>query len=79
MNILFGNSIQQAVEHVVGKAWKQRTPQAMREASIKLAGIETFLVMQADNVSVHRRDLLALSNERLRCEQAAQRLEEGTI
>jgi len=78
-NILFGNTIEQATQYIVGKAWQQRTPEAMRAASTKLAGIETFLVMRADNVSVHRRDLLALHNERIRCEQAAQRLEDGTL
>jgi len=78
-NIVFGESISKAVQHVVGRAWQAHTPEAMLDAAKKLQGMSTLIVFQTDDVRVYSDVLVRLNNERTRCEQAADMIAKGNL
>lgn len=78
-NLIHGNTISQAVQHIVGQAWQKHTAEAMREASHKLHGIATLLIFQSNGGRDNNTDLIKLANDRQRCETAAEKIERGEI
>lgn len=76
MSLVFGDSVERAVQHTVGMAWAHRTPEAMREAISRLEGMRTLLVFAGPD---NQFDMIALGNEIIRCREAVEKLQRGEL
>lgn len=62
--LMFGSSLEDSVQYIVGNALRKNSIEAYTEAANKLQGIRTFFIfLQPEGQQVYTYALLALGNE----------------
>jgi hypothetical protein len=78
--LLFGDSLQRTVEHIITSALHDGKPEAFRAAEAKLLGLRTFLIfLRSEGSIAFTYELMALSNEATRMWRLAEHPEVAAI
>ena len=77
--MIYGDSIERTVQHIIGSAFQKHTAEAMRHAAARVSGISCLMTFQEMDSRHGSYVVLMLENEILRCELAADAIERGEL
>jgi hypothetical protein len=77
--LIHGDSIERAVQHIIGTAFRKHTAEAMRHAAARVSGISCLLTFQELDTRHGSDIIIRLQNEIHRCDLAADMIEQGKL
>jgi hypothetical protein len=79
LELMHGTAPSECVQYIMGHAFREHTPEAMRIAAHKLEGIATLLTFMRHDLE-HGSDFgIRISNEIVRCYHAADLIERNEL